>query len=57
LAKLRAAFSDSYASSPITIACSSIAPSGRSRREHRSKKAGKYCQPTASIISTETSLS
>ncbi len=41
----------------MTIACSSIAPSWRSSREQQRKKRPKYCQPTASIISIETSLS
>ena len=31
-------------------------PSGASSEAHFSKKVSKYCHPTASIISTETSL-
>ena len=57
VAKLRAPFSISYAASSIVIACSSISPSGSSRVEQVAKKVSKYCQPTASIISIETSLS
>ena len=55
--KLRDTRSIRYARSSIVIACSSIAPSGSSRSEHLAKKVSKSFQPTASIISTETSLS
>jgi hypothetical protein len=41
----------------MAIACRNISPSGSSRSEHLRKKVSKYCQPTASIISIETSLS
>ncbi len=54
---VRDAFSTSYRRSSIVIACSAIAPSGRSSRPQRSKNVPKSFQPTASIISIETSLS
>jgi len=41
----------------MTMACSSINPPGESSSPQRRKKVSKYCQPTASIISIETSLS
>ena len=55
--KLREWRSIRYARSSIVIACSSIAPSGSSRSEQCEKNVPKSFQPTASIISTETSLS
>ena len=51
------AFSTSYARSSIVIAWSSIAPSSASSSEHLAKNAPMCRQPTASIISIETSLS
>jgi hypothetical protein len=51
------AFSASYRRSSIVMACSAIAPSGRSRAAQRAKNVPKSFQPTASIISIDTSLS
>ena len=53
----RAAFSASYSRSSIVMACSAIAPSGRSSAAQRAKNVPKSLQPTASIISIDTSLS
>ena len=47
----------SYTWSWIVIACSSMAPSGFSSEEHLAVYVSRYCAPTASIISTDTSLS
>ena len=41
----------------MVIACSSMSPSGVSRSLQRAKKVPKSFQPTASIISIDTSLS
>ena len=57
LAKLFDAFSTSKRRSSMVIACSRKRPSSASSRSQALKYASKYCQPTASIISTETSRS
>ena len=57
LAKLRIRFSPSNSRSSIRIAWSSIAPSSVSRREQAAKYSSKCRQPTASIISRDTSRS
>ena len=51
------AFSTSYARSSIVIACSSIAPSGLEQLRAALEERPDMRQPTASIISIDTSLS